>query len=174
MKHDGFKKPKAKLHTVELFKKGFAFPQIALNDFATEQLENLKDAENKLSNNLNDNQALSEFMVTANVVAEKLKNKYKSQWTNPLQEKLEEPQTETAAADDPPLNSDKEPETQEPALKPSEEPQQPQPFEPSKSSSTSEGLPNYESFGEINVVNEDSRYAKDEEKAAMDFEESLE
>lgn len=47
-KLDGFTKPKAKLNTVKLFKAQFAFPQIALNDYASEQLDLLEKAENKL------------------------------------------------------------------------------------------------------------------------------
>jgi hypothetical protein len=35
-KHDTFTKPTPMLHAVETFKKGFTFPQIALNDFAQE------------------------------------------------------------------------------------------------------------------------------------------
>lgn len=78
LKHEGFKPPKPSLHTVEVFKKGFAFPQIALNDFAREQLDVLSEAEKKLTKKLDDQQVLSEFLVTANVVAEKLQSKYKN------------------------------------------------------------------------------------------------
>ena len=48
LSHEGFQKPQAKLETVKLFKSQFAFPQIALNDFAVTQLEHLEDAEKKL------------------------------------------------------------------------------------------------------------------------------
>ena len=75
--HDGFQKPQAKLQTVKLFKNQFAFPQIALNDFAVAQLEDLEEAEKKLQNNLNDPNAIGQFMATAGQVAEKLKHKYK-------------------------------------------------------------------------------------------------
>ena len=47
-KSSEFKKPTAKLQTVKLFKSQFAFPQIALNDFAVEQLDTLENAEQKL------------------------------------------------------------------------------------------------------------------------------
>jgi hypothetical protein len=39
---------------------------------------------------------------------------------------------------------------------------------------TAGGMPYYESFDQINVVNEGSRYASDQEKAANDFDEALE
>ena len=77
LSHDGFQKPQAKLQTVKLFKNQFAFPQIALNDFAVEQLEVLEEAEKKLQSHLNDPNALGQFMATAGQVAEKLKHKYK-------------------------------------------------------------------------------------------------
>lgn len=39
----GYKAPNIEVHTVEAFKKSFTFPQIALNDFAVTQLQNLSE-----------------------------------------------------------------------------------------------------------------------------------
>lgn len=59
--------------------------------------------------NLNDPEAVGQFMVTAGTVAEKLKHKYKKQWINPLAEKSDklyntdkqdEPVDEAKAAQD--------------------------------------------------------------------------
>ena len=40
----GLKLPQWKIDTAETYAKGFSFPQIALNDYASENLKALKDA----------------------------------------------------------------------------------------------------------------------------------
>jgi len=39
MKNMGFEQPEFKVHTTDIFKKSFTFPQIAHNDYAVEQFE---------------------------------------------------------------------------------------------------------------------------------------
>lgn len=44
--------PIINVHSVDKFKNAFTFPQIALNDFATSQLDNMKEAEEQLNKDL--------------------------------------------------------------------------------------------------------------------------
>lgn len=41
--------PTLNVHASEIYKKSFTFPQIALNDYAAEQLQSLKNAESTLN-----------------------------------------------------------------------------------------------------------------------------
>jgi hypothetical protein len=50
MKAQGIEDLQIKVHTVDIYKKSFTFPQIAHNDYAVEQFETLSIAENNLNN----------------------------------------------------------------------------------------------------------------------------
>jgi hypothetical protein len=59
MQELSYQAPELKVHAVDVFKSSFTFPQIALNEFAQQQLETLQADEDKLNSNLNDNIALN-------------------------------------------------------------------------------------------------------------------
>lgn len=67
---------KTKINAVEAFKKGFAFPEVAKNDFSSEVLDELEIAEKNLNSNLDNVDLYNNFVETAEDVKKKLKNKY--------------------------------------------------------------------------------------------------
>lgn len=87
----GFAAPELKVHSTEVFKNSFTFPQIALNDFAQQQLESLQSEEAKLNSNPSDNIAMNSFIKTAQYVAQQLSKHYGKQWVNPNQDAVAKP-----------------------------------------------------------------------------------
>jgi hypothetical protein len=81
----GFKAPDVNIHTVDSFKKAFTFPQIALNDYAQDQLATLKEKEDMLNKDLNlgNKGGLDSFVELAKLTSNNLKKKYGDQWINP-------------------------------------------------------------------------------------------
>lgn len=75
--------PKLIVHASEIYKNSFTFPQIALNDYAAEQLQSLKNAESTLNQDLSNKLAMTTFYNTAHQVAENLGDHYQKQWVNP-------------------------------------------------------------------------------------------
>jgi len=59
MQELSYQVPDLKVHAVDVFKSSFTFPQIALNEFAQQQLDTLQTEEDKLNGNLNDNLAMN-------------------------------------------------------------------------------------------------------------------
>ena len=57
------------VHTVDIYKKSFTFPQIAHNDFAVEQFEALSVAETNLNNDPESDVHMESFIKSANEVA---------------------------------------------------------------------------------------------------------
>ena len=113
-------------------------------------------------------------MATANSVAKKLEAKYKTQWNNPLMDKEEAPAAEESKSEDPVLSSDKEPaEASEAEAQSQAQAAEEEPVDVSAATGP-DGMPLYESFNAVNVVNEGSRFAHEEQKAAEDFDEALE
>jgi hypothetical protein len=72
-----------KIHTNDIYKKSFTFPQIAHNDFAVDQFESLAVAEQNLNNDPNSDNQFDQFLKTADEVASNLKDRYKDQWIDP-------------------------------------------------------------------------------------------
>lgn len=67
---------KVKIDTKNLFQKGFSFAEVARNDYAAEQLEELEIAEKNFNSNLDNVDLLGTFLNTANKVKTKLQTKY--------------------------------------------------------------------------------------------------
>lgn len=74
---------KIKINTVDFFKKGFQFPEVAKNDFSTEVLDELEIAEKNLNSNLDNVDLFNTFVETAEACKKKLKDKYQDQWSDP-------------------------------------------------------------------------------------------
>lgn len=72
-----------KIHTMDVYKKSFTFPQIAHNDFAVEQFESLAVTEQNLNNDPTSDNTFDNFIKTADEVANNLKDRYKDQWVDP-------------------------------------------------------------------------------------------
>jgi len=74
----GFKAPNVNIHTVDSFKKAFTFPQIALNEYAQDQLTTLKEKEEMLNKDLNlgNKGGLDSFVELAKLTSNNLKKKY--------------------------------------------------------------------------------------------------
>jgi hypothetical protein len=92
LKKAGFNAPAIDIHTVDTFKKAFTFPQIALNEYAQDQLVTLKEKEEMLNKDLNlgNKGGLDSFVELAKLTSLNLKKKYGDQWVNPNQEIKEE------------------------------------------------------------------------------------
>lgn len=71
------------VHSGDIYKKSFTFPQIAHNDYAVEQFETLAIAESNLNNDPANEQMFDAFVKTADDVALNLKERYKEQWVDP-------------------------------------------------------------------------------------------
>lgn len=61
-----------KIHSSDVYKKSFTFPQIAHNDYAVEQLESLSIAEQNLNKDPSNDTLFDNFVATANDVANNL------------------------------------------------------------------------------------------------------
>lgn len=81
---------KVKVSSRALFQKGFAFAEVARNDYAAGQLDELEIAEKNFNANMDNKDLLDSFLGTASTVKKNLQSKYADQWTEP-----------TAAADAP-------------------------------------------------------------------------
>tara|TARA_B110000305_G_C19412044_1_gene625987 strand:- start:1094 stop:1657 length:564 start_codon:yes stop_codon:yes gene_type:complete len=81
---------KVKVSSRALFQKGFAFAEVARNDYAAGQLDELEIAEKNFNANMDNKDLLDSFLGTATTVKKNLQSKYADQWTEP-----------TAAADAP-------------------------------------------------------------------------
>ena len=79
----GFGEVPMKVHASEIYKKSFTFPQIANNDYAVEQFEELSIAESNLATDVNNEQSMFNFLKTADDVAHNLSDRYKEQWVDP-------------------------------------------------------------------------------------------
>lgn len=74
---------KVKINTRALFQKGFAFAEVARNDYAAEQLDELEIAEKNFNSNMDNKDLLDNFLNTAASVKKNLQAKYQDQWTEP-------------------------------------------------------------------------------------------
>ena len=74
---------KVRVTTTKIYKKNFALPEVAHNDYASEQLEELEIAEKNLNANMDNADLLKKFIVVTFEVKKKLKEKYESQWNDP-------------------------------------------------------------------------------------------
>jgi hypothetical protein len=72
-----------RVHAGDIYKKSFTFPQIAHNDYAVEQFEQLGIAEQNLNSDPTNDNAFDAFVKTADDVALNLKERYKEQWVDP-------------------------------------------------------------------------------------------
>lgn len=77
---------KVKINTKSLFQKGFQFAEVARNDYAAEQLEELEIAEKNFNSNLDNKDLLTTFLNTATTVKTNLSTKYQDQWADPAAE----------------------------------------------------------------------------------------
>ena len=59
---------KVRINTKSLFQKGFQFAEVARNDYAAGQLEELEIAEKNFNSNLDNKDLLGTFINTANTV----------------------------------------------------------------------------------------------------------
>jgi hypothetical protein len=66
-----------------VFKKGFSFPEVAKNDFASNLFEELEISEKNLNSNLDNVDLFNAFVEEADKVKKALKDKYSDQWTDP-------------------------------------------------------------------------------------------
>lgn len=83
LKNEGFEDVPFKVHTNDVYKKSFTFPQIAHNDYAVDQFESLAVAEQNLNNDPASDNQFDNFLKTADEVAQNLKDRYKDQWIDP-------------------------------------------------------------------------------------------
>ena len=97
------------VHTSEVYKSGFTFPQIALNDFAVEQIKLLQSAEEKLNSDPENSQSLDNFIQTANKVSEALLDRYSKQWISPRGEQPPARSKLKLGGTEIPVNYDEEP-----------------------------------------------------------------
>ena len=67
----------------KLFKSHFSFPEVAKNDYAGGQLEDLEIAEKNFNADLDNSELLKTFIATGKEVRKGLKEKYGDQWTDP-------------------------------------------------------------------------------------------
>jgi vacuolar-type H+-ATPase subunit I/STV1 len=74
---------KTKIATRALYQKGFQFAEVARNDYAAEQLEELEIAEKNFNANIDNKDLLESFLNTAASVKKNLQSKYQDQWTEP-------------------------------------------------------------------------------------------
>ena len=78
-----FGEPQFNVNTVKVFKRQFTFPQIALNDYAKDQLETLETEQAAMNLDPDVSSSPASFLATAKQVAIALKTKYGEQWINP-------------------------------------------------------------------------------------------
>lgn len=83
LKANNFEDPSMKVHTMDIYKKSFTFPQIAHNDYAVEQFDALNVAEQNLNADPQNDSQMESFLKTADEVANNLKDRYKEQWVDP-------------------------------------------------------------------------------------------
>lgn len=83
LKTNNFEDPSMKVHTMDIYKKSFTFPQIAHNDYAVEQFDALNVAEQNLNADPQNETQMESFLKTADEVANNLKDRYKEQWVDP-------------------------------------------------------------------------------------------
>lgn len=69
MKKQGMTEPVVTVHTNEIYKKSFTFPQIANNDYAVEQFDSLGVAEQNLNNDPANESVMENFLHQADEVA---------------------------------------------------------------------------------------------------------
>ena len=74
---------KLKVNTNSLYKKGFSFPEVAKNDFATQLFDELEISEKDFNANLDNEDLFKSFVQTCEKVKNTLQNKYGDQWTDP-------------------------------------------------------------------------------------------
>ena len=74
---------KVKINTNAEMKKGFSFPEVAKNDFASNLFEEFEIAEKNLNSNLDNVDLFNTFVEQADKVKKQLKEKYSDQWTDP-------------------------------------------------------------------------------------------
>jgi len=74
---------KLRVNTNSLYKKGFMFPEVAKNDFASELFDELEIAEKNFNANMDNDDLFKAFVQTCEKVKDTLKNKYGDQWTDP-------------------------------------------------------------------------------------------
>lgn len=67
---------KLKVNTNSLYKKGFSFPEVAKNDFATELFDELEISEKNFNANLDNDDLYKTFTQTCEKVKNTLQNKY--------------------------------------------------------------------------------------------------
>lgn len=88
MVNAGMEEQSVKVHTSDVYKKSFTFPQIAHNDYAVEQFETLNIAEQNLANDPQNETIMENFLKTADEVATNLKERYKDQWVDPKDDRF--------------------------------------------------------------------------------------
>jgi len=74
---------KTKIATRALYQKAFSFAEVARNDYAAEQLDELEIAEKNFNANMDNKDLLESFLATAAAVKKNLQSKYQDQWTEP-------------------------------------------------------------------------------------------
>merc|ERR1719240_1379830 len=74
---------KTRIATRALYQKGFQFAEVARNDYAAEQLDELEIAEKNFNANMDNKDLLDTFLSTAASVKKNLQSKYQDQWTEP-------------------------------------------------------------------------------------------
>lgn len=74
---------KVKINTSQIYRKSFAFPEVAKNDFASDLLEQMEISEKNLNSNLDNVDLYNSFLDTAADIKKKLQEKYGDQWHDP-------------------------------------------------------------------------------------------
>ena len=74
---------KVKIMTNAEMKKGFSFPEVAKNDFASGLFEEFEISEKNLNSNLDNVDLFNTFVEQADKDKKQLKEKYSDQWTDP-------------------------------------------------------------------------------------------
>ena len=74
---------KVKISTRALYQKGFQFAEVARNDYAAEQLDELEIAEKNFNANRDNKDLLDNFLNTVSSVKKNLQSKYQDQWSEP-------------------------------------------------------------------------------------------
>ena len=86
-----------KVNTRKIFEQRFAFEDVAKNDYAVAQLENLETAQINLNNNSDNKILLDKFISTAQDTAEALLKQYPDIWSDPALDVKKERRNEQLA-----------------------------------------------------------------------------
>ena len=86
-----------KVDTKKIYQNSFSFPEVAKNDYAANELNNLEAAQNNLNQNPENETLMNKFVEVAMDTADNLIKKYPGIWTDPSLEVKKEKRNEQLA-----------------------------------------------------------------------------